>query len=99
MKLKIPDYISTIKPYVPGKPMEAVQREYGIENSVKLASNENPLGPSPMAVEAMRQVLDDVHRYPDAGGHHLTRAIAEQFHIDPAGIVRWVMDPMISSLC
>ena len=87
MKLKIPDYISAIKPYVPGKPIEAVQREYGIENSVKLASNENPLGPSPMAVEAIRQALDDLHRYPDAGGYHLTRAIAEHFDIDPASIV------------
>ncbi|MGD9054944.1 MAG: histidinol-phosphate transaminase [Desulfobacterales bacterium] len=87
MKLNIPDYISAIKPYVPGKPIEAVQREYGIKNSIKLASNENPLGPSPMAVEAIRQALDDLHRYPDAGGYHLTRAIAEKFHIDPASIV------------
>jgi histidinol-phosphate aminotransferase len=87
MKLKIPDYISAIKPYVPGKPIEAVQREYGIKNSVKLASNENPLGPSPMAVEAIRQAMDDLHRYPDAGGYHLTRAIAEKYHIDSASIV------------
>ncbi len=87
MKLNIPDYISAIKPYVPGKPIEAVQREYGIDNSIKLASNENPLGPSPRAVEAIRQALDDLHRYPDAGGRNLTRAIAEQYHIDPAGIV------------
>lgn len=87
MKLNIPDYIFNIEPYVPGKPIEAVQREFGIEKSIKLASNENPLGPSPMAVEAIRQALDDLHRYPDAGGYDLTRAIAEAFHIDPASIV------------
>ncbi|MBT8332331.1 MAG: histidinol-phosphate transaminase, partial [Deltaproteobacteria bacterium] len=87
MKLKIPDYMSAIKPYVPGKPIDAVQREFGIKDSIKLASNENPLGPSPMAVEAIRQVVDDLHRYPDAGGFHLTRAIAEKFHLDPASIV------------
>jgi histidinol-phosphate aminotransferase len=87
MKLNIPDYILAIKPYVSGKPVEAVQREYGIEKCIKLASNENPLGPSPMAVEAIRQALDDLHRYPDAGGYDLTRAIAETYHIDPASIV------------
>ncbi len=87
MKLKIPDYMSAIKPYVPGKPIDAVQREFGIKDSIKLASNENPLGPSPMAVEAIRQAVDDLHRYPDAGGFHLTRAIAEKFHLDPASIV------------
>ena len=47
MKLKIPDYISDIDPYVPGKPIEELEREYGIGDSIKLASNENPLGPSP----------------------------------------------------
>lgn len=87
MKLNIPDYISAIKPYVPGKPIEEVQREYGIKHSIKLASNENPLGPSPMAIEAIRQALGDLHRYPDAGGYNLTRAIAEKYQIDPAGIV------------
>jgi histidinol-phosphate aminotransferase len=87
MKLKIPDYFSKIKPYVPGKPIEAVQREYGIDNSIKLASNENPLGPSPMAVAAIRQVLGNLHRYPDAGGYELTHSIAEKYNIDPGNIV------------
>ncbi len=87
MKLIIPDYFSKIKPYVPGKPIEAVQREYGIDHTIKLASNENPLGPSPMAIEAIRQALKDLHRYPDAGGYALTRSIAEKYLIDPATIV------------
>lgn len=87
MKLKVPDYLSLIKPYVPGKLIEAVQREYGVDHTIKLASNENPLGPSPMAVEAIRQALDELHRYPDARGYKLTLAIAEQYHIDPVSIV------------
>ena len=87
MKLKIPDYLSAIKPYVPGKPIEEVQREYGIDHSIKLASNENPLGPSPMAVAAIHQVLGKMHRYPDAGGYVLTHSIAEKYNIDPGHIV------------
>ncbi len=87
MKLKIPDYISAIKPYVPGKPIEEVQREYGIDNPIKLASNENPLGPSPMAVAAIHQVLVNLHRYPDAGGYDLTHSLAGKFNIDPGNIV------------
>jgi len=87
MKLTIPDYLSAIKPYVPGKPIEEVQREYGIEHSIKLASNENPFGPSPMALAAMQQVLGNLHRYPDAGGYELTHSIAEKYNIDPGHIV------------
>jgi histidinol-phosphate aminotransferase len=87
MKLTIPDYLSAIKPYVPGKPIEEVQREYGIDHSIKLASNENPFGPSPMAVAAIHQVLGNLHRYPDARGYELTHSIAEKFNIDPGHIV------------
>jgi len=87
MKLKIPDYFSKIKPYVPGKPIEEVEREYGIGNSIKLASNENPLGPSPMAVKAIQRALDKLHRYPDAGGYELIESIAEKNNIDPGNIV------------
>jgi histidinol-phosphate aminotransferase len=87
MKLKIPDYISAIKPYVPGKPVEEVQREYGIDNSIKLASNENPLGPSPMAVAAIRRMIENLHRYPDAAGYDLTQAIARKCQVDPDNIV------------
>ena len=87
MKLKIPDYLSAIKAYVPGKPIEEVQREYGVDNSIKLASNENPLGPSPMAVAAIRQALANLHRYPDAAGYALTQAIARKYDIDPHSLV------------
>jgi histidinol-phosphate aminotransferase len=87
MKLKIPDYLSAIKPYVPGKPIEEVQREYGIDHSIKLASNENPFGPSPMALAAIQQVLGNLHRYPDAGGYELIHSIAQKYNIDPGHIV------------
>ena len=58
MKLSIPDHILRLKPYVAGKPLEELEREYGITDAVKLASNENPLGPSPMAVKAIRQAVE-----------------------------------------
>lgn len=87
MKFKVPDYFSKIKPYVPGKPIEEVEREYGIGNSLKLASNENPLGPSPMAVKAIQRAVEKLHRYPDAGGYELIQSIAEKYDIDPENIV------------
>jgi len=76
MKLMIPDHIRAISPYVPGKPLEELEREYGIRDSIKLASNENPLGPSPKALKAIRQALSSLHRYPDGAGHDLIRKIA-----------------------
>ncbi len=63
-------------PYSPGKPIEEVEREIGIAHSVKLASNENPLGPSPRALQAMAEALPGVHRYPDGGGYALRQALS-----------------------
>ena len=57
--------VAALHPYEPGKPIEELQRELGIGEPVKLASNENPLGPSPKAVAAMRAALGEVNRYPD----------------------------------
>jgi len=71
-----PDYIRTIQPYVPGKPIEELERELGISHSIKLASNENPLGPSPEAVRAIRDSFDDLNRYPDGAGYYLKKALA-----------------------
>lgn len=87
MKLTVPDYIQAIDPYVPGKPPDALERDYGIANSVKLASNENPLGPSPKALDAIRQSLATLHRYPDGAGHRLTRKIAAVNGVPPANVV------------
>jgi len=72
---RVPEYIHRINPYVPGRPIEEVERELKIR-AVKLASNENPLGPSPRAVEAAREALTGANRYPDGGGHYLREALA-----------------------
>jgi histidinol-phosphate aminotransferase len=72
---RVPGYIHRINAYVPGRPIEEVERELKIR-AVKLASNENPLGPSPRAVEAAREAMGGVNRYPDGGGHYLREALA-----------------------
>ncbi len=72
-----PEYIRTLQPYVPGKPIEETQREYGLKKVVKLASNENPLGPSPKALAAARKSLGEQHRYPDAGAYALRQALCK----------------------
>jgi histidinol-phosphate aminotransferase len=74
-------YLSGLIPYSPGKPIDEVERELGIAHSVKLASNENPLGPSPRALKAMTEVLPDVHRYPDGGGYALRQALARRWNV------------------
>ncbi|HHD56132.1 MAG TPA: histidinol-phosphate transaminase [Desulfobulbaceae bacterium] len=76
MKLNIPENIAEIIPYPPGKPLEELEREYGISNSIKLASNENPWGPSPKAVAAIEKSLQGLHRYPDGSSFYLTEALA-----------------------
>ncbi len=87
MKLRIPENIAAIVPYPPGKPLEELEREYGITDSIKLASNENAWGPSPAAVEAIAGVLTGLHRYPDGSSHYLTEALAEWLDMDMAEIV------------
>jgi len=69
-------WIRELEPYQPGKPAEELDRELGIQGSLKLASNESPLGPSPRAVEAMRAALASVHRYPDGASFLLRRKLA-----------------------
>ncbi len=72
----VPPHVLRLDVYQPGKPVEELERELGISGAIKVASNENPLGPSPRAIAALPAVLPDLHRYPDAGGFALRRAIA-----------------------
>jgi histidinol-phosphate aminotransferase len=83
----VPSYIETLKPYLPGKPIEETEREYGLSGVIKLASNENPLGPSPLAMEAMQAALRKVNLYPDPSGHHLTRKVAQHLGVKPEEVV------------
>lgn len=75
--------------YEPGKPVEDVARELGIEPSeiIKLASNENPLGPSPKALEAMHAALERAHFYPDGGGYYLREGIAQRFGLKRENVI------------
>ena len=79
---QIPKEIEELKPYEPGKPIEELERELGIKGAVKLASNENPLGPSPMAVKAIQDSLANLHRYPDGAGFSLRQALAQKFGVE-----------------
>lgn len=87
MKIQVPDNIASIVPYPPGKPLEELEREYGVSGSIKMASNENPWGPSPRAIEAIRGALNNLHRYPDGCGYYLTHALAEKLGFSAEEIV------------
>jgi len=75
------EHISSLTPYIPGKPVEELERELGITGSVKLASNENPLGPSPKAVAALSGMLGGLNRYPDGAGYYLKAALSERLGV------------------
>jgi histidinol-phosphate aminotransferase len=85
--MRVPEYIAELKPYIPGKPIEELEREHGIRGAVKLASNENPIGPSPRAVEAIMGALRNLHRYPDASNHRLVTRLAEKLKVSVNQIV------------
>ena len=78
MKPPVPEHIASIVPYPPGKPIEELEREYGISGSIKLASNENPFGPSPKAAEAIVAAISKLNRYPDGSGFYLRKKLAEK---------------------
>ena len=87
MKLKVAPHISTLVPYPPGKPIEELEREYGITGSIKLASNENAWGPSPKAVAAIKGALRNLHRYPDGSCYYLAQSLAGKTGVKPGEIV------------
>jgi len=83
----VADYIARLVPYVPGKPMEELERELGISDSIKVASNENPLGPSPKAVQAVRAALKSLNRYPDGNATLLKEKLAAALQVKPEMLV------------
>ena len=78
----VAEHIARIRPFVPGRPISAVQRELGLTRVVKLASNESPLGPSPLARGALSAAMQDLSRYPDAGHFDLRAALAAHTGVD-----------------
>ncbi len=78
--------IAHLQPYVPGKPVSELERELGISDSIKLASNESPLGPSPRVLEAIRGELPELTRYPDGGAYALRAELARRHEVAPACI-------------
>ncbi len=75
-----------LHPYQPGKPVEELEREYGISNIIKLASNENPLGPSPLALDAIKQEMAELARYPDGNGFLLKQALENKLGVSQSQI-------------
>jgi histidinol-phosphate aminotransferase len=82
----VPPNVATLQPYVPGKPIDEVEREYGVSGVAKLASNENALGPSPKALAAAREACASVHLYPDGSAWLLKEAIAGKFGVPSAEV-------------
>jgi len=78
--------IRNLSPYVPGKPVEALERELGIKNIVKLASNENPLGPSRPVLNAIKKAAEEITRYPDGTGFRLKALLAEQLKVESSQV-------------
>lgn len=76
-----------IKPYKPGKPIEEVKRELGLKSAIKLASNENPFGPSKRVIKALKKALPGIHRYPDGGSYYLKEALSKKFRLKPGNFV------------
>jgi histidinol-phosphate aminotransferase len=87
MTLKVHPDIASLSPYVPGKPIEELQRELGLTHVIKLASNENPLGPSPKALAVLSESAVTLHRYPDGGAFRLREALADRWKVTPDHVI------------
>ena len=85
--ISVSEHIKNLTPYVPGKPIEELERELGITGSIKLASNENPLGPSPKAIAALKKAAEGLNRYPDGSGFYLSQALAKRYGVDISQVV------------
>jgi histidinol-phosphate aminotransferase len=87
MKKLAREGVENLVPYPPGKPIEELERELGITGSIKLASNENPIGPSPLAIQAITDRLNALHRYPDGSGFYLKSKLSKKYSIPPDQII------------
>ncbi|MBI3611485.1 MAG: histidinol-phosphate transaminase [Nitrospirae bacterium] len=87
MTIEIGEHIRSIEPYKPGKPLEELERELGIKDAIKLASNENPLGPSKKALAVLKKGLTGLHRYPEGSGRRLREAIAQKHKLKPEQVI------------
>ena len=83
----VPKHIKKLSPYKPGKTIDFVKREYNLDVIIKLASNENPLGPSMKSLNAISKMLKNSHRYPDASGYLLRKKLAEKFNLKIDNVV------------
>lgn len=86
-KSLVPEYLNQLQVYQAGKPIEELAREKGLTRISKLASNENPLGPSPFATKEMTSGLWDLHRYPDMSAHRLKSSLCELYRLKPQNII------------
>jgi len=87
MTLHVHSDIAALSPYVPGKPIEELKRELGLTRVIKLASNENPLGPSPKAMAVINDGVATLHRYPDGGAFRLREAIADRWKVSADQVI------------
>lgn len=87
MTISVSKEIEGLIPYKTGKPIEELERELGIKGAIKLASNENPLGPSKKALEAIFEAASGINRYPDGGGYRLKEALSRKYNVEPSQII------------
>ena len=80
-------HLTELTPYQAGKPLEELERELGLTDAIKLASNENPLGPSPLALAAIQDTLPDLHRYPDSHAYYLKQDLARHLGTTPQQLI------------
>ncbi len=100
MKFKINRYIENIQAYEPGRPLKEVARQYQLENVIKLASNENPLGFSSMVNDAVLKAMKNMNRYPESGAHALNSKLSQKFNVSRENIVLGNgSDDIIALLC
>lgn len=83
----VPEYVQSGQPYKPGKPLEEIKQEYGLEHIIKVASNENPWGPSPLALKAISATQTDLFRYPDPVSRRLKQKLARQFGVNESELI------------